>query len=513
MKKIGKTLGMLLCIFSLCLEMTAQAAPLPEQTTAQEPAPALPEGFSIYEDGDVVGFIGDSITHARYCDISYIEALNQYYLCTLPDRRVEFRNLGVAGYKTCDILDIYDIDPGFQGITKAVIMLGTNEAILRYSPEKYISDMDKLITGLKEDGLTGKDILLLTPPFCDEKAASGSLFKIEKTLLQYIAELETKTQEWDVQYLDIHTPMAELTAKIQKENCENTLTTDGIHPNENGQLLIAYYLLQAQGAEKMVPVIQENAASQKENTTLRRTQKGTYGTIIQETLPWTVTAESLNFLNFYEPAKALYQEVLQIEGFSENTTYQVFMDEAELGAFTGRELADGINLAALMTHPLQRQLQQIAECNRQWHKAAVKYRDIWIDVMMQRVTYTKEQAQAKYNSWRTKDEALREEMYTLAHDTLGNPHSLVIVEKGYPAAQLESDYLAEKEQARKEAEEQAKREKEAAEQAAKEAEEQAKAQAEAAIQAAREAEEQAEAQAAMMKLLKNLFIMYLHIFP
>lgn len=507
MKKIVKLFVVVLCVCSLNPNISVAAATLPNTEFAASASQQSLPSITAFEDGDVVGFIGDSITHARYCDISYLEIMNQYYLCQFSEKNVEFRNLGVAGYKACDVLDIFESDPGFQDINKAVIMLGTNEAILKYSPEKYIADMDKLISRLKENGLTGEDILLLTPPFCDEKNASGALLKIEKRLLEYLKALETKLPQWEVQYLDIHTPMANFTAKIQQETPTNSLTTDGIHPNQTGQMLIAYYLLAAQDAGNKVVIYQEENSSENntispENTAFHRTDKGMFGSFLQETLPFTATKELLEFLSFFEPAASLYQESLQINDLGENTHYQVIINEVTLGTFTGKELSEGINTATLITHPFQPQVQQLLEACQKRHKTAVAYRDIWIDVMMKRVTYTKQQALTKYENWKKKDDVLREEMNTLAQNAVGNNCSLVIVEAGYPVAQLKADYQAALEQAQKDAEAQA--QKEALEKAQREAEENAKLQE--AIQAAKEAREKAERQAAINTLCVKAFI-------
>ena len=119
-----------------------------------EASASAPE-LSLYEDGDIVGFIGDSITHVTYSSLSYVEMMDQYYQSCFPGRSVEFRNLGTDGFKAMDVLNIYDQDFAFQGINKAVIMLGTNEAILGISTEEYIKNMEDLVGRLKESGLGG----------------------------------------------------------------------------------------------------------------------------------------------------------------------------------------------------------------------------------------------------------------------------------------------------------------------------------------------------------------------
>lgn len=492
----------LIGILSLYPGICAQAA------EAQEPPTAA---LSFYEDGDVVGFVGDSITHAEYCSINYVEALNLYYLSRFPDREVEFRNLGASGYKIKDILRIYDQDPAFRGINKAVIMLGTNEAILSTPATDYISDMEQLVTRLKANGLRGENILIMTPPICDENFAASSYWKFEGRLLEYIQALEPKTAEWGVQYLDIHAPMVELTEEIRKENSRNTLTTgDAIHPSANGQQLIAYYILQAQGAgSETMPTIappQETGGEQngtdgaagtgwEEFTDYYRGDRGLFWTLETEVLPFAATKELVDFLGFYEPAVDLYQERLQVEGLTEDTVYRVLMGDAELGSYTGAELGRGIDLAMLATHPQYPIVQQIEERSSSWHVAVEKHRVMWIDVMMQRATFTEQQIQERYASWRATDETLRSEMHHLARDAADAVYRMIIVEEGYSASELEQEAERERieaEQARQEAEEQAR--KEAEELARREAEEKAKKEAE--ELARKEAEEQARKEAA-----------------
>lgn len=212
---------------------------------------AVQEGFSLYEDGQVVGFIGDSITHAVRTSSSYMNILYLYYMSLFPERRVEFRNLSASGFKASDILNIYDLDPAFRGLDRAVVMLGTNDAILKYSPERYIEELGELIDRLKEDGLSGADILVLSPPICDQTCSfNGGRWTYENRVLEYMEQLEISTAQWGVSYLDIHTPMVELTEEIQREDRGNSLTRDCIHPNASGHYLIAASILEAMGMEE-----------------------------------------------------------------------------------------------------------------------------------------------------------------------------------------------------------------------------------------------------------------------
>lgn len=407
--------------------------------------------YPCFEDGDVVGFIGDSITHVTYRSQGYVDMLEEYYLSRFPERDVEFRNLGADGHKITDFLKIYDSDPAFRGLGKAVIMLGTNEAILKIAPEEYIGNMETLVGRLKEDGLAGEDIMILSPPICDQNCSknfdkNGNMrWAYEGRLLEYIELLETKTAEWGVGYLNLHTPMAELTEEIQREDASNTLTTDCIHPNALGHRLIAFYILEAQGegtaplSEIMVPQKGEPQILRGELTDFYRGRKGLCGTYHPETLPMAAAGDVAEFQAFYEAGALMCQMPLRVEGLDEAASYSVWLDGTELGSFTGEELAAGIDLATLEFHPRQPVMEQISALSRKRHQALAKHRNMWVEVMMQRASFTQEQIDASYGQWRENDEQLGDEMRALAMEAAEDAFALVILEEGYTLEELKQE--------------------------------------------------------------------------
>ena len=481
----------LLCAFCLCIGISMHTAA------------ASPENSSFFENGEVIGFIGDSITHATYTPANYVNLLSLYYISRFPQRQVEFRNLGTSGYKVSDVLNIYDLDPAFRGMNKAVIMLGTNEAILGISSEEYISNMEKLIVRLKEEGLEGEDILILSPPICDEDCSMNygrngkPRWTYENRLIEYMDMLEEKTTEWGVGYLDIHTPMVSLTEEMQKEDRSNTLTIDCIHPNTTGFMLIAYYILESQGAGSeplsgiYVPEEGEPQSVRGGIADFYRGSKGLCWTYMPETLPATATAELKKLQNLSESVGMLYEEILQVKGLSEDASYKVFMGETELGIFNGLELAEGVDFAVLENHPMRGNVQQIEDWSTIRHQEVVKYRNIWVEIAMQRAVYEPDSIGIEYEKWRTADEELRNKMYSTAQNLAGGIYQISVIKEGYSLEELEQEKSEAEERARKEAEEQAK--KEAEERARKEAEEQAKKEAE--ERARKEAEEQAKREA------------------
>lgn len=504
-------LSLILCL--LLQGMPVQAEPL---------SSASPD---FYSNNEVVGFIGDSITYASYTPLSYMDILNLFYLSLFPDRQIEFRNISAGGYKISDVLNIYDQDPAFDGLDKAVIMLGTNEAILGISTEEYISNMDALIGRLKEDGLEGSDILLLSPPVCDENCSlnftkNGSKkWAFESRVLEYMDQLETKSAQWGVRYLDLHTPMAALTETMQQEDPGNTLTTDCIHPNAAGQVLIACSILQTQGADPEVLSqlhVPEDGEPQTQGNTISdfyRGEKGLCLTLAPEVLPLANRSEFTAFrelMNRYTSSGALFQQRFSIQGLLEEDSYCLRAGDEELGNFTGKELAEGIDMGALETNPRQQAMQQAASLCRQRHREVVEARDMWIEVMMQRASFTPEQIQAAYETWRAKDDALNSEIYAITGKLADDVLRITVTAQGYLPEELEQDAQEAKEAARKAQEEQDAREaqeaarKAAEAQAAKEAEEAARKAAQ--EQAAKEAAEAAAREQAVLESRKRLLL-------
>ena len=99
-KKLKKVLC-LLCACSLLaapgISTEANEKKTAEESLAKYWGERSAEPF-LFEDGDVVGFIGDSITHVEYTGISYQEFIYNYYMTRYPQWELEFRNLGTASY-------------------------------------------------------------------------------------------------------------------------------------------------------------------------------------------------------------------------------------------------------------------------------------------------------------------------------------------------------------------------------------------------------------------------------
>ena len=431
----------LVCILFLCSKKEIFAAG--EKNNQEIKAEEL-----FYEDGDVVGFVGDSITHAEYTSINYVEFLYQYYLSRFPDREIEFRNLGTASCTVQDVLDIYDRDPAFQGLNQAVILLGMNEAIQGISTETYIADMEKLIGRLKADGLKGEDILILAPTPYDQTCAlnydkNGYPYqRSDDRLTAFTEQLAVKAEEWEVHYVDLHTPMKELSVKLQKEDRKNTLTRgDCIHPEAVGQLVMAYYILQAQGAEKELPELLIPEVPVEVLEDFCRNEQGVRLNWNPEYLPAFTADEFQELLELIPSAEVLGKGILCVEGFPEEVSYELTVGDSVLGDFTGRELQEGVNLAALEENPLRKLTVEIDEKSRMLHKLAAEYRSAVYTAAEAGTGEAWDQLRETWKNWQSADRKLRKELYEKVQAAIKQTYMVSIVEKGYSREALEKESM------------------------------------------------------------------------
>ncbi|NBK90671.1 hypothetical protein D5278_01485 [bacterium 1XD21-13] len=404
----------------------------------------LAEEEFLFADGDVVGFIGDSITHVEYTAISYQEFIYNYYITRYPQWKLEFRNLGTGSYTAADVLELYGgqgiYDAELEGITKAVIMLGMNEALTEVSAGEYISNIRALVELLEEKGLESKDIILVSPTPFDQTRTSnyqedgqmGDHF--DDQLSEYTSRLRMLAEKMNTNYVDLHTPMLWATTMIQKENGDATLTVDdSVHPSGVGNVLAGYFFLTQQGAKGTVASVRISGGGNAvtENAQIKSLKKrgDRYVRFSYQpnSLPLAVPLEVKEADKYFGMLSQISQELLEVEGLNWDKTYTVHMDRVPVGEFTGAELAQGVNLASCDWNPGQVAAKDIEVLNQAWHQASAKYRAVLREATREEETATQEDVNIAYEKWAKKTEELCTQMYTMARSNVKDARIVEII--------------------------------------------------------------------------------------
>ncbi|MCI9306417.1 MAG: hypothetical protein HFI28_08055 [Lachnospiraceae bacterium] len=404
-----------------------------------------PKEEFLFEDGDVVGFIGDSITHVEYSGISYQEFLYNYYITRYPQWELEFRNLGVGSYTAADALKLYRgewgiYDAELEGITKAVIMFGMNEALTGTATEEYIENIQELTELLKEHGLKSEDIILAAPTPFDQTRSSNYLedgqmyLRVDDSIREYIVKLENLADTLGTHYIDLHTPMLWVTSLLQKEDQDATLTMDdNIHPNGVGNALAGYFFLYQQGADNDVASVRilKNGDALAENAQVRGLKRkgDSYMEFSYQpqSLPLAVPLEVKEANEYIGMLEGISRETLQIEGLRPELRYTVYMNRVKIDVFTGAQLAQGVNLASYDWNPGQMAAKDIEVLNQKWHRSSAEYRSVLHRAAREESTASQEDVDAAYKEWYKTTKEQRSQMYETARSSVERACTVEIV--------------------------------------------------------------------------------------
>lgn len=205
-------------------------------------------------------FLGDSITYSG----QYVEFLEAYFVTRVPERRIEFLNLGLPSETVSGLSE--DGHAGGQfprpdlrerlarvlEKTKPDLVIacyGMNDGIyLPFSEERFQRFKDGILRLRERVAAAGAKMLHVTPPTFDE--VKGGHPGYANTLARYSDWLLAQREAgWDV--VDLHGPMTRYLAERREREAGFFLASDGVHCGETGHWIIAKGILLHLGAKDL----------------------------------------------------------------------------------------------------------------------------------------------------------------------------------------------------------------------------------------------------------------------
>jgi hypothetical protein len=183
-------------------------------------------------------------------------------------------------------------------------------------------------------------------------------------------------------YVDFYHPMAAINLREQAKDSTYSLTpNDRVHPDNDGHLVMAYLFLKAQGLDnQFVADVSINAQSKKVLKAVNCRVGGITAAgdsiafnYLANSLPYPIDTIPRGWGNRKKQADALKvvpftkefnQELLSIKGLKDGD-YKLLIDGEQIGNWSARQLADGINLAEVTTTPQYQQAIQVRELNEE----------------------------------------------------------------------------------------------------------------------------------------------------
>jgi len=188
-------------------------------------------------------FIGDSITESgKFEDpealgSGYVRLLYDYFITTYPASKFEVINKGISGNRIDDIKarwlrDVIDLNPDIVSISIGINDVWNqlkNPATKQIHPEKFESIYDELLYQVSSN--TNADIVLIEPTIIEENLDSIGNQKLKP----YVEIVNTMAEKYDTHLVPAHQAFL----GYLKANNGYALTTDGVHMNSAGNMLMA----------------------------------------------------------------------------------------------------------------------------------------------------------------------------------------------------------------------------------------------------------------------------------
>ncbi len=372
----------LLPVVVVALSSTLLNSPL---TSAADPLSALPK--LELQDGDAIVFLGDSITH----QCLYTQYVEDYFYTRFPNMRLTLHNAGVGGAQAWDALQRFDEDVAALHPKYVTILLGMNDG--HYQPfdaetfATYRQDMGEL---LKQIEAAGAIAVPMTPTMFDARAArlrdkdnkrdpeSTALYN---SVLAYFGTwLRDVSQESGLGYVDMWSPLNNITLEERKTDPNFTLIQDAVHPGPAGQVVMATAIVSDLGLPRGVSSIR---VFKQPNGTPKATATGGELSDLQfgddtvsftwqaQSLPWVLPEEAQLGVELTKLGHRLSGEKLEVHNLPPGK-YSLTIDDRAVGTYDSSALGRHIELQGNAQTPQYQQALDVATLNKQRNEGPVR---------------------------------------------------------------------------------------------------------------------------------------------
>jgi len=365
---------------------------------AAEPAPLAKIELA---DGDAFVFVGDSITH----QCLYTQYVEDYFYTRFPKMRIEFHNAGVGGDRAADALRRFDRDVAQYKPKYVTVLLGMNDGT--YQPfdratfDTYQAGMRELVE--RVEALGAKPILM-SPTMFDSRASRARkngrprseemLAEYNAVLAYYGAWLREVAYNNGYGFVDMYSPLNNLTLESRKSDAAFTMIPDSVHPAAAGQLVMAYSILADMNVPTLVSSVTVSRGSDGNAETralggtisdARFTSDGLQFTFTANSLPLVMPEEANVGVDLVKLGHRMSREPIEVHGLPAGR-YRLTIDGTDVGTFTEAQLARHVELQANAKTPQYQQALAVAELNRERNAGPVHdLRNLWSSVKRLRV--------------------------------------------------------------------------------------------------------------------------------
>ena len=344
-----------------------------------------------FEEGERVVFVGNSITHGGH----YHSFIWLYYMTRFPDKPITIMNAGIGGESAWDMKDRLDYDVFNRKPTYVTLTFGMNDTgydIYMKDDAKELSEQ-RIAKSLEsyreiEERLLAKNkikkVLIGGSPY-DETSRFNNFILHNKNnaILKIIDAQRTSTKKNGWGFVDFNQPMREISRKEQEADSTFTFCRiDRIHPDNDGQMVMAYLFLKAQGlagdevSSVSIDAYHSSVITHKNCKISKLKKSGADLTFdyLAYALPYPLDSISRSGWGNKRSQRDAMQLVPFMEEFNqerfqvtnlEKGMYRLTIDNQFIDNLSSEKLANGVNLADYPNTPQYQQAAKIMYLNEE----------------------------------------------------------------------------------------------------------------------------------------------------
>lgn len=349
-----------------------------------------------FAKGEVVAFMGDSITHHD----RYVRWVADFCATRYPDRNVRVINAGVAGDTAKLSLCRVDDDVTSKRPSVSYVMFGMNDVgwrgvwtanpgpLERASQEKAIRAFEEglraVVAKLKASDPQMRVVIMTPTPYDDAVRYASAGMPMRDDGLAAAAESARRiARETGAGLVDLHLAMSALN-RIEQSHDEtfSVSGTDRVHPGDTDSIFILWCILRSEGVSPYVSRVTLDAAlgnpfvENAELSDLAATTNGVAFTLLEKSLPLPIDAKHARLADKLPLARDLNREILQVTGLADGE-YALSIDGERVGVYAAAALSEGVNLGANAKTPQYRQALSVVAAGERRHEHTGFLRDIY----------------------------------------------------------------------------------------------------------------------------------------
>ena len=327
-----------------------------------------------------------------------------------PDKPIVIMNAGIGGESVWDIKERLDYDVFDRKPTYVALTFGMNDTgydIYMKDDAKELSEQ-QIIKSLKgfreiEERLQAKNKItkvLIGSSLYDETSKFNRFILHQKNdaILKIVDAQRTSARKNGWGFVDFNRPMCEISLEEQKKDSTFTFCRiDRIHPDNDGQMVMAYLFLKAQGlngnkvSEFLIDAQSSNVVTHKncKISKLKKEKNELTFDYLAYALPYPLDSiprhgwgnnrsqrDAMQLVPFMEEFNQEHCQVINLQ----KGTYRLTIDNQFIDEISSEQLEDGVNLANYPITPQYQQAIKIMYLNEERFEIEKRFREyLWTE--------------------------------------------------------------------------------------------------------------------------------------